>query len=87
MEILDPLFAAVPKPTSTMKTRKILACSIDELGLPKRTRNRLLSARIETIRDLLTLSRSDLLEYRYFGPAMVAELEEHLSRHNLKLKA
>lgn len=64
----------------------ILALSIRELNLTPRIRNVLDYANIETIGQLISLSRMDLFRFRNFGKRSVEYLENQLhKKYNLKL--
>lgn len=66
--------------------RKLLNTHVSDCNFSIRTQNCLKAAEIETIRDLLKRSRSELLKFRNFGKKSFAEIEAWLTAHNLTLK-
>jgi DNA-directed RNA polymerase subunit alpha len=58
---------------------------VDELQLSMRAWNVLSNSRIRTVAQLLALTKSDLLCLPNFGRVTLAELEEELARHGLRL--
>ncbi len=63
----------------------ILEKKINKLNLSVRTSNRLMSAGIETIKDLVTQRESDLLEIKNFGQACLNEIKSLLKNFGLQL--
>ncbi len=59
-----------------------LMMSIEELDLSARTANALLNNEIKTIRDLVTLSETDLKELKGFGQKALDEVKEKLTELN-----
>lgn len=62
---------------------KILATSMSDCDISVRALNCLRYAEIETIRDLVTMHRQDLLKYRNFGKKSLTELDEFLEDKGL----
>ena len=62
---------------------KILATSMSDCDISVRALNCLRYAEIETIRDLVTMHRQDLLKYRNFGKKSLTELDEFLEDRGL----
>ncbi|MBQ8985201.1 DNA-directed RNA polymerase subunit alpha [Candidatus Saccharibacteria bacterium] len=60
-----------------------LAMSIEELDLSARTANALINNDIKTIRDLVTLSESDLKDLKGFGSKALDEVKEKLTELNI----
>ncbi len=60
-----------------------LLLPIDELNLSARTANALLNNDIKTIRDLVTLSESDLKDLKGFGQKALDEVKEKLTELNI----
>jgi len=60
-----------------------LMLPIDELNLSARTANALLNNDIKTIRDLVTLSESDLKDLKGFGSKALDEVKEKLTELNI----
>ena len=60
-----------------------LLLPIDELNLSARTANALLNTDIKTIRDLVTLSESDLKDLKGFGQKALDEVKEKLTELNI----
>lgn len=61
--------------------------SLDALKLSVRASNVLSKLNVNTVEQLLTYSRYDLLCERNCGDWTIEEIEEALARHNLKLAA
>ncbi len=59
-----------------------LMLSIEELDLSARTANALLNNDIKTVRDLITLSETDLKELKGFGQKALDEVKEKLTELN-----
>ena len=57
--------------------------SIEELGLSARTANALVNNEIHTVRDLISLSDSDLKELKGFGTKALDEVKEKLTELNI----
>lgn len=60
-----------------------LLLPIDELNLSARTANALLNNDIKTIRDLVTLSESDMKDLKGFGQKALDEVKEKLTELNI----
>ena len=60
-----------------------LAMPIEELDLSARTANALINNDIKTIRDLVTLSESDLKDLKGFGSKALDEVKEKLTELNI----
>ncbi len=60
-----------------------LSMSIEELDLSARTANALINNDIKTIRDLVTLSESDLKDLKGFGSKALDEVKEKLTELNI----
>ena len=62
---------------------KTLETPIEELDLSARTANALLNNDIKTIRDLVTLSETDLKDLKGFGQKALDEVKEKLTELNI----
>jgi DNA-directed RNA polymerase subunit alpha len=60
-----------------------LSLPIEELDLSARTANALLNNDIKTIRDLITLSETDLRDLKGFGQKALDEVKEKLTEFNI----
>lgn len=60
-----------------------LMLSIEELGLSARTANALINNDIKTIRDLVTLSETDLKDLKGFGSKALEEVKQKLTEFNI----
>ena len=60
-----------------------LMLSIEELGLSARTANALVNNEIKTIRDLVTLSETDLKDLKGFGSKALEEVKQKLTEFNI----
>jgi len=60
----------------TLHTRQLLKTKLDELDLSVRALNCLKAAEVETLGELVSYSKSDLMKFRNFGKKSLAELEE-----------
>jgi len=60
-----------------------LMLPIEELDLSARTANALLNNDIKTIRDLVTLSETDLKDLKGFGQKALDEVKEKLTELNI----
>ncbi|MGB0716681.1 MAG: DNA-directed RNA polymerase subunit alpha [Phycisphaerae bacterium] len=82
-----------PVPASTEETstekdsalEELLSKSVSILNLSVRASNCLEAARINTLRDLVTKTESDLLRVRSFGKTSLDEVESKLAEMNLAL--
>ncbi len=68
---------------SSLHMRQLLKTKLVDLDLSVRALNCLKAAEIETLGDLVTLNRHDLLKFRNFGKKSLAELEELIKSKNL----
>ena len=67
----------------TVRVRNLLNTRVDELELSVRSSNCLRAANIQTLRDLVTKSESDMLKYRNFGRKSLTELSAILEEQGL----
>jgi DNA-directed RNA polymerase subunit alpha len=67
----------------TIRIRKILTTSVDDLELSVRSRNCLRAANIKTIADLVAREESEMLKFRNFGRKSLAELGAIVSEFGL----
>lgn len=67
----------------TVRIRNLLNTRVDELELSVRSSNCLRAANIQTLRDLVTRSESDMLKYRNFGRKSLTELTSILEELQL----
>lgn len=67
----------------TVRVRNLLNTRVDELELSVRSSNCLRAANIQTLKDLVTRSESDMLKYRNFGRKSLTELTSILEELNL----
>ena len=58
--------------------------TVDELDLPTRIYNSLKNAGIETVSDLLTTPRKELMTYRNLGAKSLSIIEEALSKKGIQ---
>jgi DNA-directed RNA polymerase subunit alpha len=63
--------------------RQLLKTRLSDMDLSVRALNCLKAADVETLGDLVTYNRNDLLKFRNFGKKSLTELDEFLS--SLKL--
>jgi hypothetical protein len=59
---------------------------IRNIGLPTRVCVRLKMSEVDTVGDLMKISKSELLKYRNFGKKSLSEIEEFLAKRGLTLK-
>ena len=64
--------------------KAMLDLKIEEQDLTVRTRNILKAANIDTIGDLVRLQKTDVLKCRNAGRKFLSEIDDFLTRHNLK---
>jgi DNA-directed RNA polymerase subunit alpha len=69
----------VAEPTSFLDT------DIWSLEWSVRVANALVNLNIRTVRDLMTINKSDLRRMPNFGEKSLREIEDALSRHGLRL--
>lgn len=67
----------------TVRVRNLLRTRVDELELSVRSSNCLRAANIQTIRDLVTKSESEMLKYRNFGRKSLNEISSLLEEMGL----
>ncbi len=67
----------------TLRMRQLLKTKLTDLDLSVRALNCLKSADIETLGDLVTYNKNDLLKFRNFGKKSLTELEELLTNMGL----
>jgi DNA-directed RNA polymerase subunit alpha len=67
----------------TVRIRNLLNTRVDELELSVRSSNCLRAANIQTLRDLVTRTESDMLKYRNFGRKSLTELTSILEELGL----
>lgn len=67
----------------TLRMRQLLKTKLTDLDLSVRALNCLRSADIETLGELVTLNKNDLLKFRNFGKKSLTELEELLTNMGL----
>jgi DNA-directed RNA polymerase subunit alpha len=66
-----------------VRTRNVLNMRVDELELSVRSSNCLRAANIQTIRDLVTKTESEMLKYRNFGRKSLNEISSILEDMDL----
>ncbi|HOP08239.1 MAG TPA: DNA-directed RNA polymerase subunit alpha [candidate division Zixibacteria bacterium] len=66
-----------------IRVRNLLNTRVDELELSVRSSNCLRAANIQTIKDLVTKTESDMLKYRNFGRKSLNEISSILEEMNL----
>ncbi len=66
-----------------VRVRNLLNTRVDELELSVRSSNCLRAANIQTLRDLVTKSESDMLKYRNFGRKSLTELSAILDEQGM----
>lgn len=67
----------------TLRTRKLLKMSVDELELSVRSHNCLMAANIKTIGDLVRRDEQEMLKFRNFGRKSLSELNKILEEKGL----
>ena len=79
-----------PKPVqeefdeSTAHTRQLLKTKLIDLDLSVRALNCLKAAEVETLGDLVSFNKADLLKFRNFGKKSLTELENLVASKNLE---
>jgi len=63
--------------------RQLLKSKLTEMNLSVRALNCLKAADVETVGDLVSFNKNDLLKFRNFGKKSLTELEELLINLNL----
>jgi len=66
------------------RLRELLSRSVDELELSVRSGNCLKASKIETLGDLVLKTEAEMLKFKNFGKKSLKEIEEVLSRYDLK---
>ena len=69
---------------SSLHMRQLLKSKLADMDLSVRALNCLKAADIETLGDLVTYNRNDLLKFRNFGKKSLTELEEFVAAKNLE---
>lgn len=72
-------------PSTDAAARAVLLLPVTALGFSSRIINALRYRRIETVRDLVTELRADLLKVRNMGRTSVDQIESTLAKHGLRL--
>ena len=67
----------------TLHMRQLLKSKLVELDLSVRALNCLKTAEVETLGELVSFHKNDLLKFRNFGKKSLVELEELVSSKNL----
>jgi len=67
-----------------LKMRQLLKTKLIEMNLSVRALNCLKSAEVETLGELVTYNKTDLLKFRNFGKKSLSELEQLLQQHGLQ---
>jgi DNA-directed RNA polymerase subunit alpha len=87
-QVYEPTASATvsegPTPTSTVP-QNVLKMTIDELDLPTRIYNSLRNGGIETIEQLLSAPRKDLISMRNMGGKSISVIEEKLQEKGISL--
>jgi DNA-directed RNA polymerase subunit alpha len=63
--------------------RQLLKTKLHDMDLSVRALNCLKAAEVDTLGDLVTYSKSDLMKFRNFGKKSLTELEELVDSKNL----
>ncbi|MCD4773978.1 MAG: DNA-directed RNA polymerase subunit alpha [Bacteroidales bacterium] len=69
---------------SSLHTRQLLKTKLVDLDLSVRALNCLKAADVETLGDLVTYNKNDLLKFRNFGKKSLTELEDLVKTKNLE---
>ena len=69
---------------STAHTRQLLKTKLIDLDLSVRALNCLKAAEVETLGDLVSFNKADLLKFRNFGKKSLTELENLVASKNLE---
>lgn len=69
---------------STLHVRQLLKTKLVDLDLSVRALNCLKSAEVETLGDLVSFNKADLLKFRNFGRKSLSELENLIKSKNLE---
>lgn len=68
----------------TLKQRNLLMTSVEDSNLSVRAKNCLISNNVQTLADLVSRSKQELLKFRNFGKKTLEELEEFLQEEGLE---
>ncbi|OFX67606.1 MAG: DNA-directed RNA polymerase subunit alpha [Bacteroidetes bacterium GWE2_29_8] len=68
---------------NTLHMRQLLKTKLNDMDLSVRALNCLKAAEIDTLGDLVSLNKNDLLKFRNFGKKSLTELEELVASKNL----
>ena len=60
----------------SLKMRQLLQSKLTEMDLSVRALNCLKAAEVDTLGDLVTFNKSDLMKFRNFGKKSLTELDE-----------
>lgn len=69
---------------STLHTRQLLKTKLVDMDLSVRALNCLKAAEVETLGDLVSFNKADLLKFRNFGKKSLTELENLVASKNLE---
>lgn len=75
--------SGAPLDEEMLKMRQLLNSRLVDMDLSVRALNCLKAAEVETLGQLVTYHRSDLLKFRNFGKKSLTELDELLEKNNL----
>lgn len=75
--------SGAPLDEEVLKMRQLLNSRLVDMDLSVRALNCLKAAEVETLGQLVTYHRSDLLKFRNFGKKSLTELDELLEKNNL----
>lgn len=67
-----------------LRMRQLLKTKLNDMDLSVRALNCLKAADVETLGELVTYHKNDLLKFRNFGKKSLTELDELLKSHNLQ---
>jgi len=87
-QIYEPATGDAPEATSSLSgsiSEDLLKLTVDELDLPTRIYNSLRNGGVETIGDLLSTPRKDLISMRNMGAKSIAIIEEKLGEKGISL--
>jgi DNA-directed RNA polymerase subunit alpha len=68
---------------TSLHMRQLLKTKLVDMDLSVRALNCLKAAELETLGDLVTLTKNDLLKFRNFGKKSLTELEQLVQSKNL----
>lgn len=88
MQIYEPKSTAAPTEGQTVTSsipQDVLKVTIDELDLPTRIYNSLRNGGIETVEQLLTTPRKDLISMRNMGGKSISVIEDKLKEKGISL--